>query len=174
MQETGVQIPPVPLIKKKGFLFMKFPSDLFLIFYGVHTGDFARCPQVDLVISLVNVHAWTLARSMCVDIWNLFHKCPFLAMSTHGQFPSPPVGILFPAGLLRVRTRGVSNFVRLLVVSASVKTENLRSTDIDTSYAMTQQDLSLILRLVSLYWPDMNFKIKPLEPGITKVVERDT
>jgi hypothetical protein len=36
------------------------------------------------------VHGWTLARSMCVDHSNMFHKCPFLTMSTRGH--------LFPAG----------------------------------------------------------------------------
>ncbi len=49
-------------------------------------------------MDLGEVHAGTSARSMCVDHFNLFHKCPFLAMSTRGHLQSPRMDISFQQG----------------------------------------------------------------------------
>jgi hypothetical protein len=60
----------------------------------VHTEGFVRRPRVDLG----DVHAWTSARSMCMDHLNMFHKCPFSAKSTRGHLRSPRVDFSFQQG----------------------------------------------------------------------------
>jgi hypothetical protein len=68
-----------------------------VIFWEAHTSAFAQRPRVDPG----KVHACTSARSMCEDLSNLFHKCPFLAASTSGHLRSPRVDIDFQQGCWR-------------------------------------------------------------------------